>query len=192
VPAETWGLGRRFGAFPIQGDRVYWFATCNTTEGESDPEDGPRSLLLSLFDGWHRPIEDLIRAADDSMILRNDIYDSDPLGEWGRGRITLVGDAAHPMTPNLGQGACQAIEDALELAACVAEGTGLEMGLEKYEKRRIARTSPVILASRRLGRIAQIEDPLLCRLRDLALRLIPIGVTHRSLAGSSVMKAHLS
>lgn len=192
VPAETWGPGRRFGAFPLQGDRVYWFATCNASEGETDPEDGPQSLLLSLFDGWHQPIEDLIRAADDSRILRNDLYDSDPLAEWGRGRITLLGDAAHPMTPNLGQGACQAIEDAVELAACLAEGTDLEPALEKYQKRRIARTGPIVLASRRLGRLAQIEDPLLCRLRDLALRLTPSGVTYRGLAGIIGYEGHLS
>jgi 2-polyprenyl-6-methoxyphenol hydroxylase-like FAD-dependent oxidoreductase len=192
VPAETWGPGRRFGAFPIHGDRVYWFATCNAPEGESDPENGPPSLLLSLFEGWHEPIEDLIRAADDSVILRNDIYDSDPLGEWGRGRVTLLGDAAHPMTPNLGQGACQAIEDALELAACLANETDLELGLEKYEKRRIARTGPIVLASRRLGRIAQIEDPLLGRLRDLALQLTPSSATYRGLAGVIGYEGHLS
>ena len=136
-------------ALPVQGDRVYWFATCNAPEDESDSEDGPQSHLLSLFEGWHEPIEDLIRVTADSTILRNDIYDCDPLGEWGRGRVTLLGDAAHPMTPNLGQGACQAIEDALELAAFLADERELEMGLEKYEKRRIARTGPIVLASRR-------------------------------------------
>ena len=192
VPAETWGPGRRFGAFPIRGERVYWFATCNAPEGENDPVDGPQSLLLSLFEGWHEPIEDLIRAADDPTILRNDIYDCDPLGEWGRGRVTLLGDAAHPMTPNLGQGACQAIEDALELAVCLANETSLELGLEKYEKHRIARTGPIVLASRRLGRLAQIEDPLLGRLRDSVLQWTPNSVTYRALAGVIGYEGHLS
>jgi 2-polyprenyl-6-methoxyphenol hydroxylase-like FAD-dependent oxidoreductase len=191
VPAATWGPGRRFGAFPIQGDRVYWFATSNAPEGEIDSGSGPQSLLLSLFEGWHEPIEALIRAADDSTILRNDIYDSDPLSEWGRGRVTLLGDAAHPMTPNLGQGACQAIEDALELAACLAGKTNVEAGLEKYEKRRIARTGPIVLASRRLGLIAQIEEPLLCRVRDAVLEFTPSSVTYLGLARVIGYEGHL-
>jgi 2-polyprenyl-6-methoxyphenol hydroxylase-like FAD-dependent oxidoreductase len=191
VPAETWGPGRRFGAFPMKGDRVYWFATCNAPEGEIDSGSGPQSLLLSLFEGWHEPIEALIRAADDSTILRNDIYDSDPLAEWGRGRVTLLGDAAHPMTPNLGQGACQAIEDALELAVCLAGETTVEAGLEMYEKTRIARTGSIVLASRRLGLLAQLEDPLLCRLRDAVLEFTPSSVTYLGLARVIGYEGHL-
>jgi 2-polyprenyl-6-methoxyphenol hydroxylase-like FAD-dependent oxidoreductase len=192
IPAETWGPGRRFGAFPVQGNRVYWFATSNAPEGEDDSDCAPQSYLLSLFKGWHEPIEGLIRAADDSTILHNDIYDCDPLAEWGRGRVTLLGDAAHPMTPNLGQGACQAIEDALELAACLAGETNPEIGLEKYQKRRIARTSPIVLASRRLGRIAQIEEPLLCWLRDAVLQMTPSVVTYQGLRRIVGYEGHLA
>ena len=94
------------------------------------------------------------------------------------------------MTPNLGQGACQAIEDALELAACLANETDLDLGLQKYEKRRIARTGPIVLASRHLGRIAQVEDPTLCRLRDSVLQLTPSSVTYRGLAGVIGYEGH--
>ena len=192
-PAETWGPGRRFGAFPVQGNRVYWFATSNAAEGEEDDSGaGPRALLLSLFEGWHEPIEDLIQAAEDSSILRNDIYDADPLAEWGRGRVTLLGDAAHPMTPNLGQGACQAIEDALEVAACLADEADMEKALEDYQKRRIARTTSIVLASRRFGRIAQIEDPFLCRLRDTALQWTPAIVNYLGLARTIGYEKHLA
>ena len=192
IPAETWGPGRRFGAFPIQGDRVYWFATSNAPEGEGDSDSAPQSYLLSLFEGWHEPIETLIQAADDSMILHNDIYDCDPLAEWGRGRVTLLGDAAHPMTPNLGQGACQAIEDAMELAACIAGETNAELGLERYEKSRIARTGAIVLASRRLGRIAQIGEPFLCRLRDAVLQLTPSVVAYHGLRRIVGYEGHLA
>ena len=181
VPAETWGRGKRFGAFPVQGERVYWFATCNTSAGERNPSCGSQSHLLSLFEGWHEPIEALIRAADDAFILRNDIYDRDPQPTWSRGRVTLLGDAAHPMTPNLGQGACQAIEDAWELAACLANQPDVTAAMKTYEIRRIKRTNPIVRSSRRIGAFAQLENPFGCALRDLAVRLTPDSITYRSL-----------
>jgi 2-polyprenyl-6-methoxyphenol hydroxylase-like FAD-dependent oxidoreductase len=192
LPAETWGPGKRFGAFPLTGDLVYWFATANAPEGEHDSDSDSQSHLLSLFAGWHEPIEALIQAANNATILHNDIYYCDPLAEWGRGRVTLLGDAAHAMTPDLGQGACQAIEDALQLATCLACETKPELGLEQYEKTRIARTSPVVLASRRLGRMAQLEDPLLCRLRDALFELTPSVVTYQGLRWILGYQGHLA
>jgi len=130
-----------------------------------------------LFRGWHRPIEALIDAAQEDSILRNDIYDINPLPRLALGRIALLGDAAHAMTPNLGQGACQAIEDSVVLAACVkasgaaAQGSGgqLEEALLAYERRRLNRTRKVLLLSRRIGVVAQLENPLLCTLRDVVV-----------------------
>lgn len=192
VPSgETWGAGKRFGIFPMKGDRVYWFATNNANEGERDPSGGSQSLLLSLFKGWHEPIEDLIRSAENSTILRNDIYDRDPATVWGDGVVTLLGDAAHPMTPNLGQGACQAIEDAMELACCLADAARVDVGLKDYERKRIKRTGMMVLASRRLGMMAQLETPIFCRLRDLALQLIPSSVTYRGLSPVLGYEGHL-
>ena len=91
-------------------------------KARSRPNIGAKATLSHLFSGWHRPVVDLVEAAEEGTILRTDIYDREPLGErWGIGRVTLLGDAAHPMTPNLGQGACQAIEDAVVLALCLGE-----------------------------------------------------------------------
>src|SRR5258706_5994475 len=198
VPGEAWGRGRRFGLLPVKGGRVYWFATNNAPEGQHDSAEGPRARLLSLFQGWHEPIEALIRASDDSIILRNDIHDRDPLPAWGRGRVTLLGDAAHPMTPNLGQGGCQAIEDALELAASFANRTNPanaikpEDALRNYESRRIPRNSSIVLASRRVGRVGQIDAPLACSLRDFALRITPASFTFRTLAPVVGYEGHLA
>ena len=88
-------------------------------------------------------------------------------------RITLLGDAAHPMTPDLGQGACQAIEDAVVLARSLAEEGDIEAARRLYEERRADRVAYVVRQSRRLGRIGQLENPLLRRLRDATLRAIP-------------------
>jgi len=177
---------------PVKGGRVYWFATSNAPEGQSDPAGDRATQLLSYFKGWHEPIEGLIRAAAEEAILRNDIYDRDPLGAWGQGRVTLLGDAAHPMTPNLGQGGCQAIEDAMEFAAQLSAATHVEAGLRSYESRRIARTSSIVMASRRVGAMGQIESPLLCRLRDFAVRLTPSSVSLRSLATVAAYEGHLT
>jgi len=190
VPAETWGYGKRFAILPMGNGRVYWYAATNAPEGERDSNQSPKDTLLSLFKGWHSPIEDLIRVSH-SNVLRNDIFDRDPLPKWGRGRVTLLGDAAHPMTPDLGQGACQAIEDGLELAKCLVSGANEVAGLKEYETSRIPRTKSIVLGSRRMGRIGQVNSPLLCRIRDMVLRLTPRAVTLRSLAPMIGYERHL-
>jgi 2-polyprenyl-6-methoxyphenol hydroxylase-like FAD-dependent oxidoreductase len=176
---ETWGRGKRFGIVPLTDGRVYWFATKNAAEGEKDPESGAKQHVLGLFRGWHEPIVPLIEATDGDSIIRNDIYDRDPLERWSENRVTLLGDAAHPMTPNLGQGACQAMEDALALAVCLKESADVASGLREYERRRIPRSSRIVLESRRIGQVGQWENPILCFLRDAATRLVPSKMTAR-------------
>lgn len=129
--------------------------------------------MLERFGRWHEPVPTTIKATREAGILRHDIHDRPPLKHWGEGHVTLLGDAVHPMTPDLGQGACQAIEDAVVLARCLEEGDDVEAALGLYEARRADRTAYVVRRSRRLSRVAQLENPLLCRLRNAALRAIP-------------------
>jgi 2-polyprenyl-6-methoxyphenol hydroxylase-like FAD-dependent oxidoreductase len=171
--SETWGRGARFGLVPMSEGRVYWFATRNAPEGERDAADGRKQELMYLFRGWHDPIEAIIEATDESAILRNDIYDREPIPRWGEGRVTLLGDAAHPMTPNLGQGACQAIEDAVAIAQCIEDSLDVESALEAYQKRRVERTTAIVRQSWRIGRVAQWENQLACALRNNIFRLMP-------------------
>lgn len=181
VGIETWGRGQRFGVTHIGGGRVYWFATRNTVEGEEDAAGGRKAELLARFRGWHAPIEAVIEATDDDAILRNDIYDRPPLKRWGEGRVTLLGDAAHPMTPNLGQGACQAIEDAVVLAACLRHNANVSEALRTYELRRIPRTTAVARRSRMTGWYGQQERPAICWLRDTLMKHTPPGVQRKQL-----------
>ncbi len=183
---ESWGRGARFGCAHIGRGRIYWFATANAPEGEKDGPPGslasPKATLLHLFGDWHRPIVELIEATDEGAVLRTDIYDREPLGErWGEAKVTLLGDAAHPMTPNLGQGACQAIEDAVVLARCLSEGGAAPVALRRYERLRSDQVAMVVRRSRRIGRVGQLENPLLCRLRDRALAMVPPKVQLKQL-----------
>jgi 2-polyprenyl-6-methoxyphenol hydroxylase-like FAD-dependent oxidoreductase len=175
---ESWGRGTRFGCAHVGRGRVYWFATANAPEGGKDAPPGSpagaKATLSHLFSGWHRPVVDLVEAAEEGTILRTDIYDRVPLGErWGTGRVTLLGDAAHPMTPNLGQGACQAIEDAVVLARCLGERGATVESLRSYERLRSDRVAMVVRRSRRVGSIGQVKNPAICWLRDRALAMIP-------------------
>lgn len=182
---ESWGRGTRFGCARMGGGRMYWFATRNTPEGGDDGPAGGRQTLLNMFRDWHEPVLDLISATPEEDIRRDDVYDRKPVKRWGEGRVTLLGDAAHPMTPNLGQGACQAIEDAFELAAafagCLRERARVEDALGLYELRRTRRTAAVVRLSRRMGQVGQLENPWLCRLRDAAAKRMPDSFQRRQL-----------
>jgi 2-polyprenyl-6-methoxyphenol hydroxylase-like FAD-dependent oxidoreductase len=192
LAGETLGCGQRFGLVPIAGDRVYWYATDNVAEGEREEPDRAKARLIEMFCRWHAPIPALIEATAAAAILRNDIYDRDPVDRWGHGRVTLLGDAAHPMTPNLGQGGCQAIEDALVLARCLTpKGERVEESLRRYEALRIPRTRFIVNASRRIGRMFQIESPIVCGLRNLGMRMTPAAMSYRSLAAVAGYEGHL-
>jgi FAD-dependent urate hydroxylase len=179
--SESWGRGARFGIVPMSRGRVYWFATRNAREGAGDAAIGRKAEVLRCFHGWHEPIKALIEATPASAILRNDIYDREPLTAWSRGLVTLLGDAAHPMTPNLGQGACQAVEDAVELADSVSQHSQLAAALQAYEARRLARTSRIVLQSRRVGSLGQWENAFGRGLRDTLIQLIPASLQLRQL-----------
>jgi 2-polyprenyl-6-methoxyphenol hydroxylase-like FAD-dependent oxidoreductase len=117
------------------------------------------------------PVLPAIEATEEKAIRPLKVVDRNPVEHWGSGRATLLGDAAHPMTWDLGQGAGQAIEDALVLSRCLAENADVEAGLRAYERRRLPRTALLAFQSRRIGRAASWEHPVLCSLRDSMFRL---------------------
>lgn len=180
---ESWGRGVRFGLVHSGPAEVYWFAAITAPEGRGDGPAGRKGDLLSRFRGWHAPVEATIERTDEGAILHNDIYDRPPLRRWSVGRITLLGDAAHPMTPSLGQGACQAIEDAVVLAECLRAGgaSGVVAALGRYEERRRSRTAAITRQSRRIGSVAQWTNPAACALRDALLRIAPPGAMLKAL-----------
>jgi len=157
----------------VDKKHVYWFAVTNLPEGQTPPVEERKDFLCRRFQGWHRPIQQLIDMTVAETIVETAIYDIEPLASWSQGRITLLGDAAHAATPDMGQGACMAIEDAVVLARCLSQGNDLEAALNRYEAERKPRTTWIMNQSRAIGRIANLDNGLLCALRDLMLAIVP-------------------
>ena len=181
---ESWGPRQRFGIVPIGVSHVYWFAVANAPAGERDEID-PRHELRRRFAGWHAPIDRLLAITPPDQIIRTDIFDRPPINCWVDGRAVLLGDAAHPMTPNLGMGACQAIEDAVVLAHALSREPNVDAVLARYQTRRISRANSFVERSFRFGQVAHTSNALLRWLRDQtirALRVLPRRVISSAMA----------
>jgi 2-polyprenyl-6-methoxyphenol hydroxylase-like FAD-dependent oxidoreductase len=167
---ELHGRGKRFGIGPVGKGRLGWWATANVTNSDN---------LLRLFDGWHRPVLQLIEATPSSSILKTGAFDRPASRNWGRGRMTLLGDAIHPTTPNLGQGGCLAMEDAMVLARCFEKYGATEEALRRYERARHKRTSAVSTYSRFYGSVGQWKNVWARSLRRTTLALVPETLARR-------------
>jgi len=160
------GRGGEFIAFHMVGGRIYWAAVAKAAEGGRPGTNGHKEDLLRRFGDWDHPVRAQISATDEEAILRNDMYDRPPARTWTVGRVTLTGDSAHPMTPNAGQGANQALEDAVALGESLAGQTDIPAALMAYQRRRFARANRIVSQSRQAARATQLENGLLCALRD--------------------------
>jgi len=169
---ELGGPGARFIYFPVGGERTYWSAIYVAEESETKGYGGSKAELLPIYDGWPEPVGALLQATDDSVVFRREIFDRKPVKRWGEGRVTLLGDAAHAMTPNLGQGACQAIEDGVVLGKSLGAGGDLVEALRAYEKRRIKRTAGFVNRSWMIGSLGRWKNPVACAVRDQIQRIV--------------------
>jgi 2-polyprenyl-6-methoxyphenol hydroxylase-like FAD-dependent oxidoreductase len=174
-----WGRGSEFLAFHLAGGSIYWAAVTREPRGEVPGAGGHKRDLLERFGDWAALVPELIAATDDAAILRNDMYDRPASPTWSGGRVTLVGDAAHPMSPNQGQGACQALEDGAALGESVARTSTLAAAFELYERRRLRRANQVVAVSRQATRGVQIENLVLCAFRDGLMSVLPARLVMR-------------
>jgi 2-polyprenyl-6-methoxyphenol hydroxylase-like FAD-dependent oxidoreductase len=150
---ETWGTdGRRFAVLPLGQGRLYCYATC-TAAANTRSDDEPAELAR-LFGDWHDPIPQIIGALRPDQVLHQDVEElATPLPSFHRGRVALIGDAAHAMTPDLGQGGGMAIEDAVVLARLLGEDRPVVPALQEFTEQRLPRTTMVARRSRRAGRM---------------------------------------
>jgi 2-polyprenyl-6-methoxyphenol hydroxylase-like FAD-dependent oxidoreductase len=168
-----WGRGSEFLAFHLAGDVIYWAGVTKEPQGERPGSEGHKADLLERFGDWGQPVPQLIATTKDAAILRNDMYDRPPAPHWSRGRVTLAGDAAHPMSPNQGQGACQALEDGVALGESVQQSSSVAEAFQKYERRRLQRANREVTMSRQATRGVQLDNPVLSALRDGFMSLMP-------------------
>jgi 2-polyprenyl-6-methoxyphenol hydroxylase-like FAD-dependent oxidoreductase len=176
--SETWGPRVRVGLITLGAARLYWFVSERGRESDPLPPD-TSAYLRDLLHAWHEPIPAVAAATPASALTRLPIHDRRPAKEWGRGRVTLLGDAAHPMTPNLGQGAAQALEDAVVLREALRREQNAVAALRAYEAARIPRTTMIVRRSWQFGRFAQLSNPLACRVRDALTKATPARVQRR-------------
>jgi len=181
---EIHGPGQRFGIGPVGGGRTGWWAAANAAQPagthEHQREDAQHELLR-LFKDWYPPAVRLIEATLPQLILTTSAFDREPCAKWGNKRVTLLGDAIHPTTPNLGQGGCLAIEDAFVLARCFEKYGPTEAALRKYEGCRYSRTAAITKYSRYYGRVGQWENVLGRGVKRSLLSLAPESVLRRAM-----------
>lgn len=181
-PGEYYGRGCLFGAGPLDAERVYWWASARIGQTESPYAPAVKESLLGRFEGWAEPLGALVVATPADAILRDLLRQRPPLPQMAAERVAMIGDAAHPMLPNLGQGAGQAIEDAVELAAAVAtDPADLSGCLDHYNARRARRVAGIVRESARMARIGHLRNPLAAGLRNAMLRAVPESAIERRL-----------
>jgi 2-polyprenyl-6-methoxyphenol hydroxylase-like FAD-dependent oxidoreductase len=179
VAQEMWGRGRRFGLVPLADDRLYCFTTQNAPAGTPDPTEGRIERFHARFAdfGGFAPAA-LEQVTRPEQLIHNDLEEMPP-HPWSRGRVLLVGDAAHATTPNMGQGAAMALEDVAVLCELLA-GAGWDDAIPAFVARREPRVRFIVDQSRRIGRLAQIENPVAIALRNALVRMTPDRVAQRA------------
>jgi 2-polyprenyl-6-methoxyphenol hydroxylase-like FAD-dependent oxidoreductase len=174
---EAWGPGKRFGFSHLGKGKVFWFAAINTPKGSLVTAKERKETALQHFKGWWKPVEGVIEATEESEILAHEIFDRRPIKYWSQGRATLLGDAAHPMMPNLGQGGAQAMEDALVLSRYLNNHPdNIEHACMLYEQARIPRTKKVVIGSQAMARLMQLENPFAINFRNSLLKTMPTSL----------------
>jgi 2-polyprenyl-6-methoxyphenol hydroxylase-like FAD-dependent oxidoreductase len=194
---ESWGRGDYAGLTPLPDNRIYaWFVTPVSALAPTDPNEA-LAWLRQRFGSWHTPLPELLNNARPDDLLRNELHDLEPLGSLVSGNVALVGDAAHAMTPNLGQGACLALEDGVELAAALDRNTALDQNmaldqniapsgdiarqLRMYDSRRLARVHRIARRSRTAGTAAALRSRTLVTVRNALVTAIPAAMSLRTL-----------
>ena len=150
---------------------IYWFLSLArelVPAGTRDPAD-ILAQMAPRMDATFRAV-----TSDTDELRCDELADRDPLPHWSAGVVTLLGDAAHPLLPHTGQGAAQAIVDAVALGQVLGDGANVADALQAYERERLPKTAALVAQGRRTARIMRTRNPIVCGLREVAIRLVPV------------------
>ena len=173
---EAWGKADRFGFVKIADDTVYWYALKSITDAM---DTNTSKAISTYFKSYHPVINSILDATKTENIHTAKITDLKPTSTWHiNNAACLIGDAAHAMTPNMGQGACQAIEDAYILAECLKK-YGTNSSFETFQNIRLPKAHQVVKASWTLGKIAHVSNPILIALRNIAMQCMPSSLNRK-------------
>ncbi|MGV3041839.1 FAD-dependent monooxygenase [Staphylococcus rostri] len=182
VADEYWGAKGRFGIVPLLNGGAYWFAAINAKENDLHYKRFNKPYLQAYFNQYPEPVRRVLDQQPETEILHHDIYDMKPLNTFVyQQRVVLLGDAAHATTPNMGQGAGQAMEDAIVLANVIDKYDTLAAALKRYDKLRVKHTAKVIKRSRKIGRIAQKQGRISMSVRNRVALKLPVWLVSRQL-----------
>jgi len=182
---EIWAPGKRVGLIQLSEGRIYCYLVASAPKGSAGPGSSELAMLREQF-GWMSPdLEALLsELTPETVVHHGDLCDLDGAA-WGSGRVVLMGDAAHAVQPNMGQGAAMAIEDAGALTLLIPEHLGDPSALVgTFRSAREARVREVWGMSWRIGQVAHWGNPLARAVRDLALRSMPTSMMLKKAAES--------
>ena len=172
---EAWGKSERFGFVQVAENKVYWYALKSFKKSKNEFSIND---LEQYFGDYNSVIKDIIKSTKKEHINTAEISDLKPTNIWFKENVCLIGDSAHATTPNMGQGACQAIEDAFVLSECLHKYE-ITKAFSEYQKLRLPKAHQVVKASWLVGKMAHLKNPILIGLRNQMLRLTPTSVNRK-------------
>ncbi len=180
--AQYFGRGFEAGVGRAGKREVYWYLSLRTDQyaGSGDA----RATAERCARHFHQPFRAIVGATPADDLRLDELFERDPIANWGSGAVTLLGDAAHPMLPHAGQGAAQALEDAVAVGAALSDATdppSINAALRRYERVRAARTAAIVELARRNARMGSITSAAGCWMRDQVIRFIPQSIILKSL-----------
>jgi 2-polyprenyl-6-methoxyphenol hydroxylase-like FAD-dependent oxidoreductase len=178
--AQYFGRGIEAGVTQAGDDAVYWYLSLTGNHVGARPLD-PVAVAERVAAGFHEPFRAIVRATQAYDMRLDELFDREPLDRWGEGPVTLLGDAAHPMLPHAGQGAAQALEDAVALGQALSRGVPPEHAFRDYERVRAVRTARIVRLSRRNAAMGSLRHPVAVWARDQVMRRVPDRVILKSL-----------
>ncbi|BAZ66410.1 monooxygenase FAD-binding protein [Fischerella sp. NIES-4106] len=175
---EFLGCGKGFGFMMLGKEKMYWYAAASAPEAQPDAAIGRKKELETMYQDWFQAIPELIAATDEANILTTDLYDRPAKQPWSYHNITLLGDAAHPMLPTMGQGACTALEDAYVIAQCLQAQSDPSIAFQQYESVRFPRTKAIIEQSLQSAKMGELKNPIAVGLRNSFMKVMGSAISN--------------